>query len=208
MNDYLQVGMPIKLEVEVVPPYLSFWGAISKVNGDELTVKIDGHYAQNEVRRVKCTIPKDTKACIFETFIIKGSDHLLILKMPLDEDLSVIQRRKYVRASVDLPVNCYLIGINDQKVESHKLFPAVAKDISGGGILLNSSLSLPTGTIIVFELELSNQKLLLTAKVLRNTENAENKSRDLGCEFLGIDETDRQRIISYCTKMQIQKKRR
>ncbi|WP_026476675.1 flagellar brake protein [Alkaliphilus transvaalensis] len=208
MKTYIEVGMPIKLEVDVVPPYLSFWGVIEEVQDNELVVKIEGQYAQGDIRKVKCTIPKDTKACIFETFILQGKGEEVLLKLPPIKQPELVQRRKYVRVSTDLPVNCFLIGFNDQKIESQKSFPAAVKDLSGGGVLINSSLSLPVGTVIVFELELNNQKMVLTAKVLRNTENMENNTRDLGCEFIGLDDSDRQRITAYCTRMQLMNKRR
>ncbi len=205
---YLEEGSPIKLEVDVIPPYLSFWGIIKSIDEECLTIEIEGEYAQKEKRQVRCIIPKETKACIFETWIVKGDGSQLWLQKPNQEEIKVIQRRRYIRVSTEIPIVCYLVGFNDEKIDSHKFFPGVVRDISGGGVLINTPLSLPVGTVIVFELELDRSKLLLTAKVLRNTENYVDGTRELGCGFIGIDEADLQKITSYCSKMQIQTKRR
>lgn len=204
---YLEKGMRIKLEVDVIPPYLSFWGIIKSYDENYLIIEIEGKYAQKEERKAKCTIPKDTKACVFETVILTGENNVLVLKPPNPKGIELIQRRKFIRVVTEIPVDCYLIGYKDTKIESPKFFPAVIKDISGGGVLLNTTLNLPIGTVVVFELDLGRSKLVLTAKVLRNIENTTDGSRDLGCEFIGIDESDLQKISSYCSKLQLHAKR-
>lgn len=205
---YLEEGTPIKLEVDMIPPYLSLWGIIKAIDEQYLTVEIEGKYAQKEKRQVRCIIPKETKACIFETWILKGEGNQLLLQKPEEEGINVVQRRKYIRVATEIPVVCYLIGFNDEKINSRKFFPGVVKDISGGGVLINTPLSLPIGTVIVFELELDQSKLLLTAKVLRNTESYVDGTRELGCGFIGIDEADLQKIMSYCSKLQLQANKR
>ncbi|MBM7614241.1 flagellar brake protein [Alkaliphilus hydrothermalis] len=208
MKGYLEQGMPIKLEIDVSPPHFYLWGEIGEFQGDEMIVKIEGQYAQREVRRVKCTIPRDTKACTFETFIMKGKEQAVVLKMPPLNGFQLIQRRKYLRVDVDIPVNCYLVGIEDEEGKSEKFFPASLKDLSGGGALINSNISLPLGTVILFEIPINDQMMVLTAQVVRNKESDEDYSRNLGCEFLGIDEADQKKIIAYCTGVQLKSKRR
>lgn len=209
-DKFFQIGQYIKIDINISPSYLYFKGIIESISDIEFIVKIDGQYIQKEPQTVKCTISNTSKTqvCIFETVIKSVENNKLILQTPGEKNVEIIQRRQYIRVPLDKEVNCYLIGINDRKIESNKTFLGIIKDISGGGVLLNSTLSLPVGTVLVFELELDNNKFLLTIRVLRNLENENNGTRDLGCQFIGIDETDRQMIISYCNKKQLSIKRR
>jgi len=204
-NSFLQVGKSIKMEINIIPSGLSLRGTIENIEKDTFIVKINGQYIQKEPQIVKCTISNTTKTriCLFETIIKHGNNDKLILLNPNEEKIRIAQRRDHIRIPIDKEVNCYLVEINDRKVASDKVFPAIVKDISGGGLLLNSSLSLPVGTILVFETELDNSKFLLTIKVLRNLENEDDGTRYLGCQFVGIDDSDRQRIIAYCNKEQL-----
>ncbi|SCY48285.1 flagellar brake protein [Alkaliphilus peptidifermentans] len=205
---FISKDAAIKLEIDVIPPYLSFWGKIHLVDKKFFVVKIDGKYVQNEPRKVKCTIPNEKKVCVINSTIHGFENDLLFIEIPSNNNIEILQRRKYVRIAVDKEVECYLIGINDRRVENTKFFPATLKDISGGGVLLNTSLSIPIGTVIVFELDINGASILLTCKVLRNTENENNQSRNIGCEFIALSDNDRQRIISYCSKEQLKHKRK
>lgn len=208
-DNFIQVGKTIKMEIDLIP-VLSFKGTIEKLEKDTFIVKINGQYAQKEPQVVKCTISNSTKTrvCIFETIIRNGNNNMLFLDTPNKENIKVTQRREYIRVPMDKEVSCYLIEINDRRIESDKIFSAIVKDISGGGVLLNSTLSLPIGTILVFEIELDDIKFLLTSKVLRNLESEEDGTRNLGCQFIGIDNGHRQKIIAYCNKRQLILKRR
>lgn len=200
-DKYLQAGKGIKLEIEVIPPYLTFWGVIDHIKDDYIVVDIVGQYAQKDDRQVNCIIPGDTKVCLFST-VIKGSiEGKLILSLPSSDNIQILQRRKYVRVPAQIDVKCFLIGFNNKMINSNKEFPATVKDISGGGVLLNSKLSPPIGTLLVFELALENNSFVLTVKVLRNIENESGEGRDLGCEFVGITDSDRQKVIAYTNKM-------
>lgn len=208
LSNYLQEGTMIKLEVDVIPPFLSFWGKIHKADKKLLIVEITGQYIQKEPRKVKCTIPTDKKVCIFETIIHGSQNNMLIIEIPDAKKVQIVQRRKYIRIPIDIELQSFIIGINDQKVENNKYISVTAKDISGGGILLNSKISLPIGTVLVFEIKLEDIQLLLTAKVLRNEENSTDESRDIGCEFIGLDESNLKQIINFCSKQQLKNKRR
>lgn len=202
----IEAGMAIKLQLDIVPVYLSFVGVIKSVEEDTFLVEIDGEYAQGTSYEVKCVIPKETKALHFKSTIVRGELNQLIIKIPDEANVEEVQRRKYVRVPVEIPVHCYLVGIGEKQVNSSKFFPGTIKDISGGGVLINAPISLPLDTVIVFELTLENHSMVLTAKVVRN-HGLSDGSRDLGCAFLGLDEQDLQRIMSYCSRLQLQAKK-
>lgn len=208
-RSFLQSGNTIKIEVDTEPSYLYFRGKIKKVE-KYIIVKLDIEYIQKEPQSVNCTIIDENsrRVCLFKTIIKKIVNNQLILIKPDEEDIEIVQRRQYIRVPFDKEVNCYLIGINGKKIESEKIFPARIKDISGGGVLLNSQLSLPLGIVLVFEMKIDDNPFLLTVKVLRKSEDKEDGINNFGCKFIGINDRDRQKIIAYCNKKQLILKRR
>jgi len=199
-SKYFKNGNKIKIEVEILPTYLILEGIINTVQDGYLFVDIDGEYLQKDERKTKCTIYLDNKICVFSTDVKAFIDGKLILKEPPLKDIQILQRRKFVRVDTDIEVDCFLVGFQDRAIESDKRFPAVIKNISGGGVLLNTKLSIPKDTILLFELELE-ETLLLTVRVLRNEVDSDN-SNNLGCEFIGITDEKRQKIIKYVNKLQ------
>ncbi len=208
MGSYFSGGNAIKLEIDSAQPHLSIWGKIQDSSEEEIRVKIDGIYAQLEVKQVKCTVAMASKIYVFETYIKEAANNIIVLMTPKEDKVSVLQRREYLRVNTDIPIRCFLV--NDQFVQlaENKFFPATIKDLSGGGLLISANISLPLETLFVFELDINKSPMVLTAKVVRNTENPDDSSRDLGCEFIGLDESDRQKIISYCTRLQVKRKKK
>lgn len=204
-NRFLEIGRPIKMEVDVIPTYVSLQGVIEELDKDVIVVKLDLEYLQKDPQKVRCTITDHarTLVCLFKTIIKETRGNRLVLVRPQDREVQITQRRKYLRVPIDKEVKCYLIGIGGRQVESDKVFPAKIKDISGGGALLNSPLSLPVGTVLVFEIQLDDLALLLTIEVLRLMENPEDGTNNIGCQFIGISNSDRQKIIAYCNKQQL-----
>lgn len=203
-SKYLQRGNKIKMEVEVIPSYLVFEGIITAIKNGYIIVNISGEYIQKDEQRVRCGIVHEGKVCTFSTNIKGFVSGKLVLEEPLPEDVKILQRRKFIRVATDFSVDCFLVGFNNKTIDSNKKFPATIKNISGGGVLINTPLSLPVDTILVFELVLEGQLFILTVRVLRNEENSDG-SRDLGCEFIGITEGDRQKIIAYTNRMQFKR---
>ena len=208
MGSYFSGGNAIKIEINSASPYLSIWGTIQASSEEEIIVEIEGVYAQWEIKKAKCTVSVATKIYVFETLIKEANNNRIVLLTPDEDKVSVMQRREFLRVATDIPVSCFLINNENAKLAGEKFFPAIVKDISGGGVLLNSFISLPLGTTLVFELEIDNSPMVLTVRIVRNKENHNNSSRDMGCEFIGLDESDRQKIISYCTRLQVKRKKK
>jgi c-di-GMP-binding flagellar brake protein YcgR len=203
IHTILGIDQKIKLEIGETAPYLFFWGKISGIQNKYFFIDIEGYYILSSTKAVKCTIPYEGKVCLFETSIEGALGNRLTLMVPSEENMEILQRRKYVRVPVEYEVICFLKEYNNQKLNESKMFFGIVKNISGGGVLLNSILSLPVNAVLVFELKLEGTLFPLTVKVLRNDKNRDEKTYDLGCEFIGIDEGDRQRITSFCSRKQI-----
>ncbi len=207
---FIKKGKVVKMEVNVIPSYLSLQGTIVELKDDYIILETDINYAQKGAQKVKCTITDDDKTmvCLFETTIKQGENKELILIRPDGKRIQITQRRKYVRVPINKETSCYLIGIKGRQVESDRPFASIIKDISGGGVLLNSKMSLPINTVLFFELQLIRDSFLLTVEVLREMENNKDGTNDFGCQFIGISDTDRQKIVDYCNKKHMSMGRR
>jgi c-di-GMP-binding flagellar brake protein YcgR len=208
MDSLFSGGSQIKLEIDSAPRNLSFWGEIKQATKAEILVAIDGYYAQNEMKRVSCIVPVDSKICVFESLIKEAYGNNIVLLAPDADKISFVQRRSYVRVETNMPVKCFTLNSDCYEPESDKLFPAIIKDLSGGGALLSSTVNAPVGALLVFELLVEGKPLVVTAKIVRSTESNVDNSWDLGCEYIGIEDSDRQKIISYCSKLQLKRKKR
>lgn len=210
LGKFLQTGKIIRMEIGTTSPCFLLQGTIKKIEEELFIVGINIEYIQKGPQEVSCTLTNDTmtQVCRFKTVIKRVENNLLTLIAPEEKDMQIVQRREYIRVPVNKEVDCYLTGINHRKAESDKIFSATVKNIGGDGVLLGSPLLLQVGSILVFEIELDGIPLLLTVKVLREMKNVENGTNELGCQFIGISEADRQKVIAYCNRRQLTLKRK
>lgn len=202
LNDFIQKGNKIKIDIELDPSNISIYGIIDNIDDTLLEIIIDGTYIQNAVRNATCIIPGDIKTIKFETIILGSKNNRLYLAIPTNESIGVLQRRKHVRSPIDLYVNCCFVGFNEKKVDIDQYYTVKLTEISSGGVRINSHSSLPLGSILVFEMLLDNEPVMLTIKVLRCLESLDRKTFEIGCEFVGLDNSMEQKIMSYCFKLQ------
>lgn len=112
-----------------------------------------------------------------------------------------IQRRDYVRVHVFM----------DARVRwrpSDPWIPARTKDISGGGVclILDEEPPLRVGDSFALELSLpeGGPPIATTAEVRRIEEKPENSTWLAGCAFTGIREVERQRIVRFVFRLEVE----
>ena len=88
------------------------------------------------------------------------------------------------------------------KMDIDQFYSVRLVDISVGGVRLRSQNSIPLGSILVFEMMLDNEPMMLTVKVIRCVESHDKKNYDIGCQFMGLDSNDEQKISAFCLKLQ------
>lgn len=114
-----------------------------------------------------------------------------------------IQRRKEHRVNVNIPVPINKIIFNNKDIIGlNKRFPANIYNISSGGVLLQSSLSVPINLKFVFDLIDENNKILCFLEIVRK----EKCDGDYyyGCKLKSVFEGDRERLGVFILKKQVQ----
>ncbi|MDR5659227.1 PilZ domain-containing protein [Serpentinicella sp. ANB-PHB4] len=199
-NPYIKEGNSIKLEVNIIPPPQPLDGVIENIFDDYLVIKCTHSYIQKEPQKVSCTIPHNEKVCMFPSTLERSNENIVFVSMPEVHTVKLIQRRQYVRVPLITDITCYLLVINNTAVIGDKAFSATIKNISAGGVLIASKLSIPEQSIFGFELKIEDKNFVFTACVVRNMKNHQDQVFEHGCEFIGLDDKDRETLISFCSR--------
>lgn len=206
-KNFIQKGKRIKISIATDPININIFGKIDVVDDTIIEVVIDGTYIQNTLRNAKCIIPGDVKTGQFETTILGAKNNRLFLTLPDEESIEILQRRKHIRSPVDFSVNSFLVGFEDKKLDEDVHYPSRLMDISVGGVRLKSQTSIPIGSVLVFEMVLEEEPILFSAKVTRCIESLDRRDYELGCQFVGLNHSDEQKLSTYCLKLQAQNRK-
>ncbi|KXG75261.1 flagellar brake protein [Thermotalea metallivorans] len=208
MAGSLSENQRIQIKLINDPSDVALEGAIESITSDAIHVCLDYMFVHNKNNlKVACTVWDEiSRIYAFDTSIVHIEGQKLVLTKPEEHKIQRSDHRQQVRIDVNIPVSCYLRGIGDVKVTSEKFLPAVVKNLSTGGVLIHSPLSLPVGTVMVFELPLDKGMLLVTVEVLRNVPYGDGYS--MGAKFLALDDRDIQKIGAYVFREQIRLKRK
>ncbi|MDR5694221.1 MAG: PilZ domain-containing protein [Armatimonadota bacterium] len=122
----------------------------------------------------------------------------------LSSDVQRIQRRDYVRIPVFLDARVQWRPDDTWKA-------AHTKDISGGGVclILGEEPPLRLGDIFALQVALPDggPPIATTVEIRRIEEKPENSTWLVGCAFSGIREVERQRIIRFVFRLEVQARR-
>lgn len=142
----------------------------------------------------------------FDTEVLYRFDRplpILILKAPTD--FWRIQRRRFFRLDVHLPVRFALDPSGNTSDLSELTHEGVTENLSAGGLLLVCRLDIQEGQLLVVRFELPDGPLQLEAVVRQAFGESEGRYR-IGLEFLHPVESDRDRIISFLFAEQRQRR--
>lgn len=168
-------------------------------------------------------IAQNTSLYIFKTKITHVA---LMQKVPIwiierPEIMEKVQRRSHVRMEVRLPASVQ-IHVENEKILSiegknysakeleTKEWEAYIKDISGSGVKLITKLSIPEETNIALTFHLPEVGPFYTqAKVKRShLINAELGIYWVGIQFVGLTERERDKIVRFIFKKQVEMRKR
>lgn len=162
-------------------------------------------------------VPKDDALYGFYAEVVERKPGYIPLIVLKKASLSRrIQRRKYVRISsaVSSEVKVlYLPSIAGE--QKNKLVPPFKitkndlkeKNISAGGMLMVCEKEIPKGTMLKIVLNLPDGVLETRAEVVRVTKDKERAEFEVGTKFLNIDEKEKNRLLKYIYKRQVELKR-
>lgn len=122
-------------------------------------------------------------------------------------NLVKIQQRNHVRVDVSLKVHLQLQQ-NDQ--EDVVEFNTVTKDLSGGGALIVTKIPIPLGKMVSLTLSIPEfDTIVVSGEVIRREQpKPDQQLYWLGVKFTDITEKQRNAIIKYVFKVQLQHRKK
>ena len=128
---------------------------------------------------------------------------VLIVKAPTE--FRRIQRRRFFRLEVHLPVHFGRETLNSDPDGPELTEQGVTENLSAGGLLLVSRKAITEGQLLVIRIELPDGSLQTEAVARRVLSEGEEHYR-VGLEFIDLPENDRDRIVSYLFAEQRQRR--
>jgi len=152
----------------------------------------------------------DGAQCSFTTSVV-GRDtrqiQLLALKKPAYSEIHRQQRREFLRVPIPVPMNIVFMNASTKEIITAK---AHGNDISGGGLSFTCKRDLPISKedIIGFQFQMpidgKLHDIVGKARVIRVSPGRDAAVQIVSLKFFEINEQDRQRIVQYTFKRQLQ----
>lgn len=156
---------------------------------------------------ILCIAIGDNSMFEFYSQVEVKDKNLLFVKRPVDNQLSVIEKRSFNRIDCRISFLAMPISINHISIlNSDKKFSGTILNISGGGILAETKLNLPVDMVFSFKLKM-NFFIDCKVKVIRTVKASEDDVYQSGCQFIDMDLESIKAISLYAFKEQLNKKR-
>lgn len=212
-GDTVRIGEVLKMTAPTrirLKDYRAFYSTrVAEVGEQDLVVAAPMRYG-NVVPLRKGTqlvmgVPKEDALYGFYAEVVgrRVSDEpLLVLRRT--SSTRRIQRRKFVRIDVSVPVTVRILGAKGERR------PKVVgeQNLSAGGILLVLDRKLERGARAKLDIELPDGLLSCHGEVMRVQRTGGQKAQyETGIEFRGLDEKAKHRVVRYVYRRQVERRR-
>jgi len=124
--------------------------------------------------------------CNYTTFEREGLQYVVVLDV--SDVIKTVQRRQDVKVKTNIPVKATLLEFDDRvKIDPQTMkamsIQAYLKDISAGGIMLETETELEVNQKLLFPFDKGSTPILITAEVLRE-QTSDNEYHSYGCRYL------------------------
>jgi hypothetical protein len=195
--------------VIILAPYMDYeiYSSLRQFDDNSLVLEMK---SSNEVpfnKDILCIVIDDANIFEFYTQVIAKDGNLLFVKRPELGEFSAIEKRKFNRVDYSIGFVASPIAIgNVPLANSDKKFTGMIKNISGGGVMIETDLKLPPEMTFAFKLKL-NFFLDCKARVIR-TIATEKNTYQCGCEFVDNSLENIKSISLFAFKEKLRMKRK
>ncbi|MGB7605486.1 MAG: PilZ domain-containing protein [Lutisporaceae bacterium] len=159
-------------------------------------------------KEVLCIAVNGDSMFEFYTQINARNENLLFIKRPQLDQLNLIEKRNFNRINCNIGFVASPVSISSKTIyNSDKKFTGLILNISGGGVLTETSLNLPVGMVFNFKLKL-NAFVGCKVMVNRTISSPESNIFHSGCQFIDMDIESVKEISLYTFKEQLKQKRK
>ncbi len=191
--------------VIILSPLLEseIFGNIKMINDDRIILNIKGAMRLTKFSEILCISVTENGTFEFYSKIEDIVNNTIFIAKPLQENFNIIEQRKFNRMDCEIGFVGSLLRYHDKSLISlGKRFSGTIKNISAGGLLLETNLDIPAGMVIGFKLKLQ-YFLDCTAIVKRTSKVEEPSTYQAGCQFVNMQLEDIKTISFYVFKEQL-----
>jgi hypothetical protein len=203
MSDLLAEVFPERVELEVVDslPPVRTMGAMASFSERGLTLLVNdpaviGSFPPGT--SVKGSYGDHSGFCQFETEVVEatpgdGADAAGVIRLVAPKHITTTQRRRYVRAGVDLTIPCALL---DAKNMTFLSAPGDVSNLGGGGLMMIIAAhpSLKVGSKLALALSLPGSDPILALGRAVDVVTEPDQPATVRLAFTAIDADDRERV--------------
>ncbi|MFC4768884.1 flagellar brake protein [Effusibacillus consociatus] len=190
-KQWLLIDIPVNTETQIFEPL---------PEGTKVTV----HFS--DAKDTPCEFDSIIEANLFKDV------HLQVIRKPEKEAIRRKQRREYVRVPASISVELVLMDLETRKIHT---IPSITRDISGGGLslIIRRDSPVKTGDLAGFRFRLNVDgkihEIIGKTRVLKVSKASDPSARNTcSLKFVEISETNRQTIIQYVYRRQIELRER
>ncbi len=196
--------------VVILSPFteVEVYGNIKLMKDRSLTLTIKTAGLLKEGWDILCIVIDDMDIYEFYSKVEFLDGNNVMIEMPVENGLTSIEKRRFSRVDCEIGFVARPMIINNVSVaKSGKTFVGTIRNISAGGVLAETNLCLPRGTVFSFKLK-ANYFIDCIARVRRVSEVPNEKRYEMGCEFINMSVENIKTISMFAFKEQLKKKRK
>lgn len=193
----------------ILAPFMDYeiYANVKQITDENIILEMKADMEVPVEKEILCIVVDNENIFEFYTQIVGKNGNFILIKKPEFDACSVIEKRKFNRVDCHIGFVATPISINNiPLVKSDKKFTGVIKNISGGGVMIESNLNLPVDMDIAFKLKL-NFFIDCTARIVR-TEAVGKDYYHSGCQFIDNSIENIKIIALYTFKEKLKQKRK
>lgn len=193
----------------ILAPYLDYeiYATIKQLKDDNIMLEMKTDVEIPFDREILCMAVEGENIFEFYTHVIAKKDKIIFVKLPEFDGYSAIEKRKFNRVDCRIGFVATPISINNiQLTNNDKKFTGTIRNISGGGVMIETSLNLPPEMVFAFKLKL-NFFMDCKAKIVR-TIALDKSTYQCGCEFVENTLENVKNISLFAFREKLKQKRR
>jgi len=184
------------------------YGNIKFVSDKSITLSIKNTGILKEGWDILCLIIDETDALEFYSKVESLEGNTIKIERHVEANLCTIEKRRFNRVDCEIGFVGRPMMINNVSIaKSGKTFMGTIKNISAGGVMVETNLCFPTDMVFSFKLKI-NYFIDCTAKVRRVSEVPNQNKYEMGCEFINMSVEDMKAIAMFAFKEQLKRKRK
>lgn len=193
----------------ILAPYIDFeiYATVERFDKDVMILEMKSTVDVPYNTDILCIVIEPESMFEFYTQVITRKGNRIYAKLPDLNEYSPLEKRRFNRADCNISFVATPVSISNVSLKDRdRKFMGVIKNISGGGVKIETNLNLPIGLVFSFKLKL-DFFLDCRAEVVRTTA-IDNDTFESGCKFVQCSLEDIKAIALYAFKESLNLRRK